>query len=76
MSRIVFCAPKLSLIALYAPNWPTRPLVPIPAPVAVFVILKTQVEIGPRIAPASVGARRICGRFIMFPNWSILVPTP
>ena len=39
-------------------------------------IRNRQVDIGPVIAAAIVGASHICGLFIMFPNCSIDVPSP
>lgn len=42
-------------IASIAPNCPTRPLVPIPAPEGTFVILNRSVESGPRMKLARVG---------------------
>ena len=63
-------------IASKVPNCPTSPLVPIPAPEAVFVIFSQQVDTGPRIALARVGAIQICGRFAMLPTCSMEVPRP
>ena len=63
-------------MAAKAPNCPTRPLVPIPAPEAVLVILKRQVETGPKMAEDKVGAIQIWGWRIMLENWSIEVPIP
>ena len=63
-------------IEVKVPIWPTRPEVPMPAPAAMFVILKPRVATGPRIAAAIVGGARIQGFLIMFGTWSIEVPMP
>ena len=56
--------------------WPTNPDVPIPAPAALFVILRIHVETGPVIADAKVGGTSIHGFFNIFGTWSIEVPIP
>ena len=56
-----------SLIVEYTASGPTRPAVPIPAPSALFVILKTIVDTGPRMAAVKVGANQIIGFFTILP---------
>ena len=58
------------------PIGPTKPEVPIPAPAALFFMCRMQVEIGPSIAEASVGASHTMGLRAMFPIWSMEVPRP
>ncbi len=68
--------PRGGDMAAKAPNWPTRPEVPIPAPTAVFVILNAAVEMGPRTALAKIVGNHICGRRMILANCSIEVPNP
>lgn len=46
-------------------NCPTRPLVPIPAPIELFSIRKTVVERGPSSMDAAVGGAQIQGFFMI-----------
>lgn len=55
-----------SPMAWKVPIWPTRPLVPMPAPSGVFSILKIRVDTGPKIAEARVGGSQIHGFLIVF----------
>ena len=65
-----------ALMAAYVARGPTSPDVPIPAPSALLVILKTIVDIGPRMAAVRVGASQIIGLLAMFPICNIDVPKP
>ena len=49
------------VIVLYVIIGPTNPAVPIPEPIALFVIFKTTVEIGPRMALVMIGGSQING---------------
>ena len=60
----------------YAARGPTRPAVPMPAPIALLVMPKIIVETGPRMAEVRVGASHMIGLRAMFPIWSIDVPIP
>lgn len=56
--------------------WPTKPLVPMPAPAGLFVIGKKTVIIGAIIALASVGGSNNNGFKRIFGTYNILVPIP
>ena len=64
------------LIAVKVEICPTKPHVPMPAPMGEFSSLKIIVENGPSIAEASVGGIKIFGFLIIFGICSILVPSP
>lgn len=49
------------IMVLYAMIGPTSPAVPIPEPMALFVIFNTTVEIGPRIALVMIVGSQING---------------
>src|SRR5699024_8965943 len=53
---------------------PTNPLVPIPAPAALFVIFNQTVAKGTRIIPATVGGISIKGFLMMFGTCNMEVP--
>ena len=55
---------------------PTNPAVPIPEPVALFVIWSTIVPTGPRIALDIIAGSQITGFFTIFGTCSIEVPIP
>ncbi|MPN22284.1 hypothetical protein SDC9_169667 [bioreactor metagenome] len=57
-------------------NWPTRPLVPMPAPAGLFSIWKTVVANGPRIAAVNVAGIQIRQLRTMLGIWIIEVPKP
>lgn len=63
-------------IAVKVEICPTKPHVPIPAPIGEFSSLKTIVETGPSIADARVGGINIFGFLIMFGICNMLVPSP
>ena len=60
------------VIVLYVIIGPTNPAVPIPEPIALFVIFKTTVEIGPRMALVMIGGSQING----FLTLMFLFPVP
>lgn len=64
------------LIAVKVEICPTKPHVPMPAPIGEFSSLKIIVEKGPSIAEASVGGIKIFGFLIIFGICNILVPSP
>lgn len=64
------------LIAVKVEICPTKPHVPMPAPIGEFSSLKIIVENGPSIAEASVGGIKIFGFLIIFGICNILVPSP
>ena len=64
------------LIAVKVEICPTKPHVPMPAPIGEFSSLKIIVENGPSIAEAIVGGIKIFGFLIIFGICNILVPSP
>lgn len=62
---IHICVPP-SGMALTTHSGPTRPQVPMPAPIATFSRWNTQVATGPVMAAVSVGGIHINGCFMMF----------
>lgn len=56
----------LAIIVLYVIIGPTNPAVPIPEPIALLVIFKTTVEIGPKIALVMIGGSQIRGFLTIF----------
>ena len=74
--RMVIVGDVFVIIVLYAIIGPTSPAVPIPDPIALFVIFNTTVEIGPRIALVMIVGSHINGFRTMFGTCSIDVPIP
>ena len=64
------------VIVLYVIIGPTNPAVPIPEPIALFVIFKTTVEIGPRMALVMIGGSQINGFLTILGTCNIDVPIP
>ena len=64
------------VIVIYVIIGPTNPAVPIPEPIALFVIFKTTVEIGPRMALVMIGGSQIYGFLTILGTCNIDVPIP
>ena len=64
------------IIVLYVMIGPTSPAVPIPEPIALFVIFNMTVEIGPRIALVRIGGIQIKGFLTILGTCNMEVPIP
>ena len=73
---IVMTGDVFVIMVLYAMIGPTSPAVPIPEPMALFVIFNTTVEIGPRIALVMIVGSQINGFRTILGTCSIEVPIP
>ena len=63
-------------MAAMVPTWPTRPLVPMPAPIGLFSMPNSVVDSGPKIALTMISGSQITGRLTIFGTCSMLVPIP
>ncbi len=52
---------SLPAMAAMVPNWPTSPLVPMPAPMALFVMANNVVDSGPKMALTMISGSQITG---------------